>query len=181
MTSGTAPLRTYFSLSTELPNPVVEYQIDFDGDGVVDYRGTSFDDISHTYMSEGIFYPTVTVTDEQGNTYTDSLAITVLNKAEIGALLRSKWEAMRRALVQGKINEALSYFSKSSWDEYTEIFQLLVQQLPILVSEMRDISMTCVTGNVAEYYIRRVQQGVEMSYFIYFTKDDSGVWKIERF
>ncbi len=80
ITSGIPPLTTYFQISTATPNPIVSYQMDFDGDGDIDYTGDTFDNITYTYTTEGIYYPTVTVTDDQGNTYTDSIAITVLNK-----------------------------------------------------------------------------------------------------
>lgn len=181
ITSGIPPLTTYFSVSTEIPNPVTNYQIDFDGDGVVDFTGASFKDISHTYTTEGIFYPTVTVTDDQENSYTDTIAVTLLNKAEIDALLKGKWEGMKKALNQGNINSALNSFLKSSREEYKGIFELLAPQLPFLVSEMREITMIEVLRNVAEYYIKRSQRGTDISYFIYFVKDADGIWKIDRF
>ncbi len=77
--SGIAPLTTYFSVTTSIPNTVSTYQMDYEGDGTVDYTGTTFDNISHTYTTEGIYYPTITVTDSQSNTYTDTIAIVVLN------------------------------------------------------------------------------------------------------
>ncbi|MBI4822832.1 MAG: PKD domain-containing protein [Nitrospirae bacterium] len=57
--------------------------MDFEGDGIIDYTGASFESISHTYTLEGIFYPTLYVTDTQGNIYSDVIAITVLSKTEM--------------------------------------------------------------------------------------------------
>jgi len=134
-----------------------------------------------THRPEGIYYPTVTVTDDKGNIYTDSIAVTVLNREKMDALLKGKWEGMKRALAGGSIEGALKYFAKGSRQEYGEIFELLAAQLPVLVPEMREIDMVYVTGNVAEYYIKRFQRGVDISYFFYFVKDADGIWKIERF
>ncbi|MBI4654252.1 MAG: hypothetical protein HY752_04580, partial [Nitrospirae bacterium] len=83
LTSGISPLTVYFSVSTELPNPIASYKMDFEGDGIIDWTGASFESISHTYTLEGIFYPTLYVTDTQGNIYSDVIAITVLSKTEM--------------------------------------------------------------------------------------------------
>ena len=181
ITSGIPVLKTYFSLMTALPNPAAAYQMDFEGDGKIDYEGDAFEDVSYAYATEGIYYPTVTVTDDKGNIYTDSIAVTVLNREKMDALLKGKWEGMKRALAGGSIEGALKYFAKGSRQEYGEIFELLAAQLPVLVPEMREIDMVYVTGNVAEYYIKRFQRGVDISYFFYFVKDADGIWKIERF
>ena len=50
ITSGIAPITSYFGISVSLPNAVVSYQMDFDGDGVVDYTGTDFEGMTYTYM-----------------------------------------------------------------------------------------------------------------------------------
>ena len=114
--SGIAPLTTYFSVSTSIPNAVSTYQMDYEGDGVIDYTGTTFDNISHTYTIEGIYYPTVFVTDTQGITYSDTIAIVVLNQSNLDALLRAKWEAMKTALWNQDINGAVSYFAGMQFD-----------------------------------------------------------------
>ena len=180
ITSGIAPLTTYFSASSSTFTPV-SYQMDFEGDGIVDYTGSTFEDITHTYTTEGVFYPIITVSDKQGNIYSDTIAITAMNKTEIDALLKGKWEGMKGAMATGDINEALNYFAKGSREEYREIFGLLVLQFPSLVSGMREITMIEVVGNVAEYYIKRLQRGVDISYFIYFMKDEDGTWRIYGF
>ena len=110
ITSGISPLTSYFTVTTEIPNAVTSYQIDFEGDGTIDYTGPTFEDISHTYTTEGIYYPTVTVTDDQGNMYTDSIGMTVLNKAKIDALLKSKWSKVKSLLATKDIEGALGNF-----------------------------------------------------------------------
>jgi PKD repeat protein len=181
ITSGTPPFTSYFSVSTELPNSAITYQMDFEGDGIIDYTGETFEDINYTYTTEGMYYPTITITDDQGNTYSDTIAVTVLNKAQIDALLKSKWEGMKGALIQSDITRALSYFLTKSKDVYREIFELLAPQLSLLASEMREISLIEVSEDVAEYYVTRPQRETDISYFIYFAKDTNGIWKIDRF
>ena len=88
---------------------------------------------------------------------------------------------MKAALSQGDVDNALNYFVKDSREEYRDIFELLASQLSSLTSAMREINMVEITGNMAEYYIKRFQRGVDISYFIYFMKDGDGIWKISSF
>ena len=52
--SGISPLETYFSISTSIPNSVASYDFDYEGDSVIDYTGTTFEDISVIYSTEEI-------------------------------------------------------------------------------------------------------------------------------
>ena len=121
------------------------------------------------------------MTDNQGNIYTETTLVNILSREEMDSLLRSKWEGMKAALGQGDINEVLNYFVTDSRGEYREIFELLTPQLPALVSAMREINMVEIKGNRAEYYIKRFQRGVDISYFIYFMRDENGIWRISSF
>ncbi len=184
ITSGIAPLQVFFSTSTSAFSPV-SYQIDFEGDGVFDYTGTTFENISHTYTSEGFFYPTVTVTDDLGNSYSDTLAITVMNKAEIDTLLKSKWEGIKEALGSKDIKGGLSDFLEYSKERYRQAFNIIVDDLPQIISDMQNIEMIYLRNNVAKYRMNRVHDinGIlqTITYYIYFVKDAKGVWKIDRF
>lgn len=177
--SGIAPLQVYFSISTSFSPS--SYQIDFEGDGNVDYMGPTFENITHTYTTEGIFYPTVTVTDNQGNSYSDAIAITVLNKAEIDALLRGKWEGMRGALANKDVEKAMSHFLSASKERYRNIFTSLLSVLPDIAASMQAIEMISLEGGVAEYRIKRMEDVGGVTYYIYFVLDENGLWKIQQF
>jgi YVTN family beta-propeller protein len=179
ITSGIAPLQVYFSISTSFSPS--SYQIDFEGDGVIDYTGSTFDNISHTYTSEGIFYPTVKVTDEQGNTYTDTIAITVMNKAEIDALLKSKWEGMKAAIENKDIEGAVGFFVESSREMYRYNFNLMSSILPIITKDFGNVRLIKIYDDVAECEMLAIQDGVEYSFYVEFVKDSNGIWKLRFF
>jgi YVTN family beta-propeller protein len=179
ITSGMAPLKTYFSVSTSFTP--TSYQMDFEGDGNVDYTETEFEDVSHSYTAEGVFYPTATIVDDQGNTYTDTIAITILNKTELDALLGGKWEGMKEALANKDVEGAMNYYCSESQERYRYIFIRLVNLLPDIVSNMQDIEMISVLNGVAEYRIRKMEDVGEVTYYIYFVKDNAGLWKIDQF
>ncbi len=179
ITSGIAPLTCYFSVSADMPP--VTYQMDFNGDGVTDYSGTSFDDMSYTYTTEGLFYPTITVTDNQGNTYSDTIAITVLNKAEIEAVLKGKWEGIKAALASGDIEKAVGFFAEDKKDMYRYNFTLMASLLPTMIKDMGDIHLVRISDDVAECEMTAVQDGIEYSFYVEFVKDVNGLWKLRFF
>jgi hypothetical protein len=159
--------------------------MDFEGDGVIDYTGTTFEDISHTYTAEGIYYPTLTVTDDQGNTYSDTIAITVLNKAQIDALLKSKWEGMKGALRYKDVEGALTQFVEETKEQYRQAFNYISDIIPDVVNGMQNIELVYLKDKVSKFRIRREQiiegNPQEITYYVYFVKDNDGIWKIEKF
>ncbi|MBI5025826.1 MAG: hypothetical protein HZC12_03670, partial [Nitrospirae bacterium] len=181
ITSGIAPLQVYFSVSTSFTP--VSYQMDFEGDGVIDYTGQTFENISHTYTSEGIFYPTLTVTDDQGNTYSDTIAITVLNKTEIDTLLKGKWEGMKNKLQSGDIEGMMEYFDLSVQDTYREQFKALLSVANEIVNDLNtaQINLVEIDDIKAEYELLTFRAGKALSFHLVFVKDSSGFWRIWRF
>jgi hypothetical protein len=176
----TGILNVTFETQADIVNPVSSYSWDFNGDGIPEITGNQVTVIAQ-YQHPGVYLPKVTVTDSENNTYEETTIVYVLSREEMDALLRSKWDGMKEALSHGNINEALNYFVKDSREEYREIFELLAPQLPALVSAMREINVVDIKGNSAEYYIKRFQKGVDISYFIYFMRDENGIWRISSF
>jgi PKD repeat protein len=180
VTSGIPPLQVNFSVSTSTFTPA-SYQMDFDGDGVVDYTGTTFENVSYTYISGGIFYPRVIVTDNQGNVYSDTIGITVLSKSELDALLGSKWDGMRAKLAGGDIEGALVSFDEFTKQDYRDLFNVLSSLLPTIVQEMADIQFIEYLEDTAIYDIQTTRDGITYSFQLLFTKDSNGIWRINSF
>lgn len=178
---GLSPLKIHFSIDYELPSAIREFRIDFEGDGVIDYSGTGFEDISYVYTNGGLYYPKATVIDSQGHAYSDIIAVMVHTREGIDTKLKKVWEGMKAALISEDIEEALVYYTEASQEKYREIFEVLSLRLHGLASSMGEITLIDVKGNVAEYYIKRSQKNTEISYFIYFIKDADGIWRIRAF
>ena len=134
LTSGTLPLIVNFDIDTNLSNSIVSYQMDFDGDGSIDYTADNSDNIFFTYNASGIYYATATVTDDLGNQYSELLAINVLSLEEFNALLTSKWNGAMDSLKNKDIQTALSYFAENKRAKYEEAFLLIADQLPSIFS-----------------------------------------------
>ena len=181
ITSGIAPLAVHFSVSTTIPNPAALYQMDLDGDGVIDFVGADFDNVSLTYTTEGIYYPKVTVTDALGNVYTDTLAITVMNKETIDALLKGKWTAMTNSLAVKDTATALTFIASGSRSSYEEMFIALYDQLPAITATQRELKVRYIAENVAKYELVTLENNQYYAYEVTFVKDAKGSWKILQY
>ena len=174
---GTAPLTVELRPSILLDRPVVLYEYDFDGDGLVDLTSETSDAASYTYSDEGLFFPTVTVTDDLG---TKTSALAIINVFVLPDLV-AKWTAMKDALRVGDIGQALGFIAGESRERYREIFIVISSHLSQIDSYLTDINLLAVEGNQAEFEMLRLRQGVEVSYYILFVRDNDGVWRLRTF
>ena len=180
----TGILNVTFEAEAYLVNPVSSYSWDFNGDGTPETTGTEATVIAQ-YQFPGIYFPRVTVTDNQGNVYTETTLVNVLSREEMDVLLQSKWEGMKIALYNKDIIGGLDFFLEFSKEIYEQAFTIILDELPQIVSAMQDIEMIFLIDHVAKYRINRVHEidGIPqtITYYIYFAKDANGIWKIDRF
>ena len=179
--SGIAPLSTTFSIDTDISGTITAYRIDFDGDGTTDLEQATDEDITHVYNTQGMYYPTVTIEDSSGGTYTETTVINVLSKDEMDTLLKGKWTGMKAGLQSGDITTALTYFAEGSQERYQGIFTALQDNLAAIAANMQEIKLIYVKDGVAKYRIRRQEDAGEITYYIYFQLDKDGLWKIRQF
>lgn len=180
MESGMAPLAALFSVSASGVTPA-SYRLDFEGDGVIDYTGSDAENIVHTYPTAGIYYPKLEVVDNQGNSYSSAITLTVYSKEEITALLRRKWEGMRDALKNGDVEGAVAYFTERSKDRYRMVFEALRDQLPQIVDTFTEFNIRKLYENYAEYVVVANEGGKLYAYPGMLQKDGSGIWKFKDF
>jgi hypothetical protein len=181
ITSGVSPLTSYFTVTTEIPNAVTTYQMDFEGDGTIDYTGSTFEDIFHTYTTEGIYYPTVIITDDKGNTYTDVIGIVVVNRGQIDGLLKGKWMSMTNSLIVKDIATALTFIASGSRSAYEQMFNALYDQLPSITETQRELNLIYIADNIAKYRLVTFENNKFYSYEVTFVKDAKGAWKILQY
>jgi hypothetical protein len=175
--SGLNPLIVELLALSLLERPIVLFELDFEGDGVVDLSSATFDSVSHTYSEEGLFFPTLIVTDDLGN---KTSATTIVNVFALSDLV-AKWDDMKDALRIGDIDGALSFIAEESRDRYQEIFSVISSQLFQIESFLTDINLRTVEGNQAEFEMLRISEGVEVSFYVLFVRDNDGIWRLRTF
>ncbi len=182
--SGIAPLETVLRIdglaSSATPT------ISSTGPAPVDFSNcTSFDDCRVKMTVEGVYYLTATGTGTDGNTYQDTVPVTVLSRSQMDAMLKAKWEGMKAKLASQDVEAALGCFISDSQSKFRTTFTVLHDSLPSLASNMQNIELIYIKEFVTKYRIRRQQvidgQNEIITYYIYFVKDRNGLWKIDEF
>ena len=177
--SGVAPLTVNFSL---LGSSTISFiELDFDGNGTVDFTGTSLEGQSFTYTQPGLFVPTATVNDTQGNRQATSAVVQVFDRIALDVMLQAKWSGMKGALRGGNISRALEFVARSARADYEELFLALRPQLGNIDDILKDISLILLDPGYAQYQAIRVDDGIRLSYFVLFVLDDDGIWRLKFF
>jgi len=180
-TTGT--FETTLEAEVNIENPISKYSWDINGDGTPEQEGSNLTKVTTNYQNTGLLYfPSVTITDTSGNTYTETTIVNVLSKEEMDALLKTKWEGMRGGLTNGEIEKALRYFAEDSKEKYRTIYNIIDSNAPggisVVAMELPVPALIEIINNVATHVISRAEDGRQMEYTLYFVLDNSGIWKI---
>ena len=173
---GPAPLNVVFDLNCL--EPVSRLDFDAEGNGTIDFQGTTLKDRQFTYQVPGLYFPKVAVVDKANNTYTRTAILWVTSQTELDPLLQSKWTAMKNALRNGDIPGALKYIAISRRSDYEQAFRgfsILLAQIDQVLTDITFIEMKGET--TAEYEM--VRGG--FAYLVRFGVDEDGVWRIQEF
>jgi hypothetical protein len=178
---ATGTFGTTIEADAYLPNPIASYSWDTDGDGTAEQSGKDLSKITATYQAPGLYFPRVTITDSQNNTYTENTIINVLSKEQMDALLKGKWEGMKGGLSDADIEKAVGFFEEGSQDTYRNQFIALKSILPMIANDMGQINLVKIEGNRAEYEIVTSRNGATYSFYLLFIRDKDGLWKTKVF
>jgi hypothetical protein len=182
--SGTGPLDISLRLNGSfiIANPTISIAGPV---SVLLTPGASPTEFTVKLIVEGSYTITARGTGPYGQTYSDSVTVTVMSKQALETLLKAKWAGMKTALANQDITTAIKSFTSNNKQLYSNMFTALQTQLPQLVMNMQDIQPISISGGSATYRIRKNQnyrgQALVITHYIYFTKDENGLWKIERF
>jgi hypothetical protein len=176
--SGLAPLTVTFTASVSSPNPITNYQWDFNGDGVVESSGPALSSASNTYAQPGLYLATVTATDSVGNRFTGRVPVLMHSFTELNTLLEARWNGLVAALSGQNVSQAIAFFHPAFAPQFSDAFTKLSDQLPMIGSSLTNASLLSEAGGVAEIVTIRTQQGTTYAYFIFFMQDEFGLWKI---
>jgi len=177
----TGILNVAFEAAAYLANPVSSYSWDFNGDGTPEITGSEATAIA-PYQYRGLYFPKITVTDTQGNAYTQTTLVHIVSREEMDTLLRSKWEGMKTALLSGDMETALQYFVGLNREKYKQIFaEFGSDKVNRIFSGISEIKLYTLYGRVAGCGAIRVETAGTYSYPVTFVRDENGIWRIKGF
>jgi hypothetical protein len=163
--------------SLDLTNATLTYT----GPSQVEFLSSSLSEYRVGITTEGIYYFTISGKAPNGDPYSDTIAIVIFSEAELDNLLRATWAGMKQAMINKDAERASSYFAGWSKERYLGIFSALGNHMLQVAQDMQDIGMIYFVDKVAKYRIRRMEEGQEITYYIYFVRDEKGLWKIQQF
>jgi sugar lactone lactonase YvrE len=172
---GLAPLAATFTLAG-VTGGVVE--LDADGDGVLDFVGPALDGYVHTYSVPGVYVATATVTDTHGYRSVQHAVLDALDRAAADAFFRARWTAFRDGLSQADVEATLGVVVEGQRDRYRRALQALAPDLATIAGGLSDMTLLSFGEHVVEGVVTRVREGVTHLHFVYFMRDDDGIWKI---
>lgn len=180
--SGISPFEA--TISVDATFDFSTSNIYYSGPDNVDFLSSTNNEDQIRITTPGVYYFTVEITDDQANVHSDSMAIEVLDPVVLDTLLKNKWDGMKSAMVSGDIEHAVTYFIERARDKYRTLMQEITD-LPAFANNMEDIEMIYYNSGIAKYRIHRTEDvngtPTPITYYIYFTRDMDGMYKIYKF
>ena len=177
---GVAPLRVAFSL---LGGPVpTAIHLDLVGDGAIDFSGPSLDGQAFTYDHPGIYFPTVTLTDADGNQFSTGAVVEVDDQAALDTFLQAKWAGIKDALRAGDVAGAVTFIHSEARATYqAQLTRISLATLATIDQYMTPIQLVEVGPGGAQYEMLRDRNGQTLSFAVWFQRDQDGLWRLRRF
>ncbi len=175
-----APSTVTLSASRRGTSPITAVQITNLTGGTGDtsvFDGTTL--VKLTFATPGNYSPSVTVTDADGNSYTQTIAIVVQDKIALDQKLKAIWNTFTATLATGDTQTASTFLSSSARMRYAPVFTTLALQMPTIVANWGIPQTGALDTEIAEYTIGRIISSEKRRYFILLLRDGRGVWQID--
>ncbi len=178
--SGTAPLTSYFHVSDDVS--ATRYDLDFDGNGSVDWTGATLPDVlPFVYQTPGVYLATVRVQTAAGDIVESTTPVVVQSFAAADSLLRASWSRFTAALAAGDVATAVKELSPAAAAKYRGPLEGIQPALPGYVASLTGFDPVWIAENAAHYLLRRLQDTRTFGYHVYFTRGADGAWKLTQF
>jgi hypothetical protein len=163
------------------PVPTV-IDLDLVGQGAVDFSGPTLDGQVFTYDHPGIYFPTVTVTDADGNQFSAGAVVEVDDQAALDAFLQAKWAGIKDALRTGDVAGAVTFIHSEARATYqAQLTRISLATLATIDQYMTPIQLVEVGPGGAQYEMLRDRNGQTLSFAVWFQRDQDGLWRLRRF
>lgn len=178
--SGIAPLKVRFAASETGGAIVRRLEIDFDGNGTIDYaQDRPPTGAEYTYPIPGMYLAKVRAIDSLGQPHTSIHPILVESFSDRDAVLRKIYTGMLDRLRNGDIEGALAATTGGVREKYRAVFTALGSDLPTIVDQIGTLNAGQLSDEMAEYVVTREIGGQSRAFLIYFLRSEDGVWRID--
>lgn len=181
--SGTGPLNISLRLDGSFPisTPAITYT------GLAPITLTPGDtstELSALLTAEGMYVITATAQAPDGQTYSDSITVTVISRYQLEALLKGKWEGMKAKIAAGDVENVVQNFITSKQQDFRDTFTEVGVALPQLANYMSPVELVYMNDDMAKCRMTRTEfisgEPQTVEYVVYFIQEN-GVWKLRDF
>lgn len=178
--AGFAPLPVNFHLSLVEGLTVQSVNVDFDGDGIIDYTGTSIGDLPlTTYTQPGIYTATATITLTDDQQIVAERKVIAVDLARQRETVCAVYAHLRASLASQDADQAGTALASHLKTRLMPMFAALGPRMPEVAKNLGILADGVIGLNRAEI-ISVVDNHTEVrGYPIQFAPDASGVWRID--
>lgn len=178
-TQGLAPLEVAFTVAQGEGTTITKVELDVNGDGSFDMTLLAEPwTTSATLAGSGTAMVGVRVTDSQGGVYTDTIPIVLIDQATLDQDLRAVWSGMTGALAAGDKASAMLHLDASAQQKYGPVFDALLPNMPQIVASFSALQSVTLSNGLGEYAVNRIINGENRLFFVYFTVNPDGIWRL---
>jgi cysteine-rich repeat protein len=177
---GVAPILIKFTYVFGSMDSVQSLEMDFDGDGTVDFTTTNpAAPLSFFYETPGLYVARLTVTDSTGATHDAEVAVDVTDLAVMEPLLGGLWDGLKSAVMTANVPGAVRFLAHAARSDYTALFQNHPAEMPSYMASLSAAQAFTIGFKTAEYFVTRTVGTETRVYFIQINRDEDGVWRMQ--
>jgi len=191
--TGTAPIRAYLepesgfaphaaTIRVDNPGGLTITGVSYEnlGAAVLDTTGADQQTLGRlTLASPGIATPTVVVTYSGGNVYRQQVGVLAESKSSVDTLLKEVWNMYTATLAAGRVDLALASLPPVTAARYKPVLEPLAAHFASIIPTWSAPMTGRLADDVGEYTIARSIDGQNRLFFIYFVRDDRGIWRLD--
>lgn len=181
--SGTAPLE--ITLRIDGTFPVDGSTIRYSGASTVEpIEAANPEHYGFRITADGAYEFTAEVVGPDGQTYRDTVTITVISQTKLENLLNGKWDGINGKIAQNDLEGALQYIRSSAQSYHRELFTALGNDFPQLSVGTPPLEFVYATDDMAKCRVFQQEivmgESVTVGYPVYFEKED-GIWRLKQY
>jgi hypothetical protein len=177
---GVTPLTVTWEAFNQTDRPLVLFELDENGSGTFGAGTTTFDGVETTYTQEGLRFPVLRATDDQGTVYVATTIVNAESPQTVTARFRALWSSFKDRLQAGDIPGALEFLTPGLQQRMEPAFQQLGSALPGIFAGFGDLHVLSQSVDLAEAVVPEPSGGTNILHLIYFQRDLLGRWLIEE-
>lgn len=175
-----APTGMAFSFINRTSRTITRVDADFNGDGRTDNTSASpTPTFSTAYFTPGTFTPRFVLRDSSGRTYTLTTQLVIRDNSVLDQELKSLWSAFVAQLSARNVSGALAFFTTSARGRYADPLEVLRDSLPAIAASFSAPLTFSIDSDIGEYLVNRLIDGRDRVFFVYFLRDNDGVWRLD--